>query len=60
MGKTAVGGVMLSGAWIIYLMCRWALTHFNFNIGDSDRVALAFLGGMTFLLLFRGELRSRH
>lgn len=50
---------MLSGAWIIYFLCRWALAHFNFNLGYSDRIALAFLGGMTFLLLLRGELHSR-
>lgn len=53
MVQTAVFGFMLGGSWLVYDFCRWALGRvtLSFVTTDSDRVALSFLGAITFLLL---------
>jgi hypothetical protein len=61
MMRTVVIFVMLGGTWLIYSLCRWALTHFEWSFAttEADRVALSFLTAVTYLLVVAAQLWSR-
>ena len=43
-----IGAIFIPGTWFSYLVVRWALMHFDLNLGD--KVALSFLTALAYLV----------
>ncbi len=48
MPSIIVGAIFVPGTWFSYLVVRWALMHFDLNLGD--KVALSFLTALAYLV----------
>ena len=48
MPSIIVGAIFVPGTWLSYLVVRWALMHFDLNLGD--KVALSFLTALAYLV----------